>query len=792
MAPTPRFAPTEEDRPPRPSLPPLLLMGLSLWAAAACSYAGLQDASIGSCVSLAILGILTLLLVLGGCGLRGRLSGGAVLILGVALGMAVSGASAASLHRMETELVDQPRTWIVTLAEDARSSQFGAQAAAQARSDGGEIVKVRLYLSKSEAQLLQGTQLSLKGALKPFSSKAAASAWSKGLAGTLDGASVDPDQIRLSGMVRLRQRSLNTLAQFGGNEAPLLQALVCGYRRTLEEEGTYQVFQVTGLAHLVAVSGAHLSLVTLFVMALMGAFRLSHRTSSALLGLFLVAYVTFTGLPVSALRAALMTATALLSFIARRRSSALSALGLCLVVFVVFDVPTALSASFFLSAASTLGILLFSRLFLEGFPSEGRWPRTLIGDPLALTASSALMTQPYGAALFAQLPLVAPLANVIATPLFTLSCLGGFAGTALALLLPATAPLAIGLATLCCRPLVAATTLLAAIPLGCIPVAADLTTMVALSALGAIALWLWWPRITPKRAAVVTGVIALILVGVLVVSPLLQEDELVMLDVGQGDAFLLRSQGHSLLIDTGNQERKLKEALGRNGVVSLDAVAISHHDDDHCGSLVPLQGVVSFSNVLVAQETLSCSCSSCRTLVAVGHSDTPGRPPLSLVGLSVGDTIVCGRFQLEVIWPARFVDEGGNADSLSLLCTYDGDSDGTPEWSLLFCGDAEREELVAMADHLPTEGIDVLKVGHHGSRVSLDHGAAELLAPSLALISVGEDNRYGHPSPECLAYLESTGTQVFRSDEQGDVTVAFTAQKITVRAQREEPLDRVQ
>ena len=97
-----------------------------------------------------------------------------------------------------------------------------------------------------------------------------------------------------------------------------------------------------------------------------------------------------------------------------------------------------------------------------------------------------------------------------------------------------------------------------------------------------------------------------------------------------------------------------------------------------------------------------------------------------------------------------------------------------------------------MADHLPAKGIDVLKVGHHGSRVSLAHGAAELLAPSVALISVGEDNRYGHPSPECLASLKETDTHVFRSDEQGDVTVAFTAQKITVRAQRGGPLDRVQ
>lgn len=715
-----------------------------------------------------------------------------MLILGMALGLAASGLSATSLHRTEALLVDQPREWSITLAEDARSSQFGAQAVAQAKSNQGERVKVRLYLDESEARLLQGTQLRLKGALRSFSPRAADAAWDKGLAGTLDGTSLDVRQLRLSGVVHLRQSALDALGRFGGSEAPLLQALVCGYRRTLEEEGMYQGFQLTGLAHLVAVSGAHLSLVTMFVMAVMGAFHLSRRSSSALLGLFLLAYVTFTGLPVSALRAALMTATALLSFVVRRRSSALSALGLCLVIFVAFDVPTALSASFFLSAASTLGILLFSRLIAEGLPFQGRWGRTLLGDPLALTASSALMTQPYGAALFAQLPLVAPLANVVATPLFTLGCLGGFVGTALALAVPACAPVSVGLAALCCRPLVAATDLLTAVPFGCIPVDADPGAMVALSAAGAVTLWLWWPRLTPRRTAGAAGVLAVALVAVLAIGPWLQHDEVIMLDVGQGDAFLVRSQGHSLLVDTGNQERKLKEALGRCGVTALDAVAISHHDDDHCGSLTPLRGVVSFSNVLVARDTLACPCASCQALVALGQSGAPGGPALTLKGLSVGDTISCGRFKLEAVWPAAFVDEGGNADSLSLLCTYDGNNDGTPEWTMLFCGDAEGEELAAMADRLPASGIDVLKVGHHGSRVSLDGGVAERLAPSIALISVGEDNRYGHPSAECLERLEAVDAQIFRTDEQGDVALAFTVQKITVRAQREASLDRVQ
>ncbi len=90
-----------------------------------------------------------------------------------------------------------------------------------------------------------------------------------------------------------------------------------------------------------------------------------------------------------------------------------------------------------------------------------------------------------------------------------------------------------------------------------------------------------------------------------------------------------------------------------------------------------------------------------------------------------------------------------------------------------------------MASDLPSDGIDVLKVGHHGSKKSIDGELAAALRPSVALIGVGERNRYGHPAPAVCETLAAAGAEVLCSDERGDVSVAFSMEKLTVRSQND-------
>lgn len=698
-----------------------------------------------------------------------------------AISLCAFSAAALRNHMESTAAEGDATTWRATLAEDARRGEFGWHAKAQLVDDAGRRLSARLNLPEGEP-LLQGDVLEVRGSLRNPSAAASEYYWNAGLAGSIsahDNLTRDSALQSRPPRVELRQQVLSIIAKHADDSSPLLQALVCGWRTPIEETGLYDQFRTVGLAHLVAVSGAHLSIVTVFAASILRTLRLNRRLQTIACSLFLAGYVAFTGMPVSALRAALMAAAGLFSLWTDRRSSALSALGLCLLVFVGLDPPCALSASFALSAGSTLGIVLFAPLLSSAF--EGRTLlKKALGDPLALTAASALSTQPYAAALFSQLPLLSPVANLIAGPLFTLACLVGFPCALCAWAFPSVASWLIGAAALACAPLSAAASALASLPGTCLPVDAAPAAAAALSCSLCAILWAVWPRIRIRGLVTAAGGIALILA--MARAPLASADGIVMLDVGQGDAFLVRSQGRSLLIDTGNQDGPLKAALARQRVTALDAVAVTHSDDDHCGSLSALGEVAPPNSLLAPEELYQCPCKACVEFV-----DEAGREGYGskMIGLALGDTLRCGRFALTVVWPEKLAEEGGNADSLCLLCEWDGDGDGEAEWTALFVGDAEAEQLHQLTDRLPAHGVDVLKVGHHGSRKSLDAPLVERLSPSIALISVGEGNRYEHPSGEALELLGAIGCVTYRSDESGDVSVAFSEDRLTVSTQRQ-------
>lgn len=770
---------TASSVPPRPHMPPLLAAGLTLWAATALWWPMTRSVESGVLVGVAAVGCAGAFLVLLVGLRRSEVPLALIVRLGLFAALIASSASALMLRDAATSMIGSEGPWTCTLTTDAKASDFGFRADAHIADVAGRSAEVRLYLPTGSEGMLQGERMRATGTLKAPSALSAERFWEAGSVGTL-AVSAYEELSAQTPLVYLRRRAIELVDSFGGREAPLVQALVCGWRPAIEEKGAYEQFKVVGLAHLVAVSGAHLSIVTMFVAQGLQLLRRSRRARAAATALFLVGYVCFTGMPVSALRAAVMAATGLLALVSDRRNSALAALGGCIAVFVALDPPCAIAASFVLSAGSTLGIVLLAPLFSAAFESWPRRARSLVGEPLSLTAASACVTQPYAAALFSYVPLLSSIANVAGAPLFTLACVVGFVGVLVACAAPAAAPLAIGAASVAAMPLLWVVELLSRIPGSCIAVDAEVLPMVCIGAVATIALWAWWPRLRPR--AIVLG-LAVPLVATLGPSiPTLADpaDEIVMLDVGQGDAFLLRSQGATLLIDTGNQDAMLKEACARQGIRRIDRVAVTHPDDDHCGSLEALGDVAMIGGLIVADDLLRCACDACEDLL-----DTAAREDYrqGVTGLALGDELSCGRFRLRVVWPAAFADEGGNADSLSFLCEWDGDNDGAAEWTALFCGDAEAEELRAMTPMLPTDGVDVLKVGHHGSKKSLDTDLARTLRPSIALIGVGESNRYGHPAPAVVEALADIGAAVLCSDETGDVSVAFSMEKLTVRSQ---------
>ena len=254
-----------------------------------------------------------------------------------------------------------------------------------------------------------------------------------------------------------------------------------------------------------------------------------------------------------------------------------------------------------------------------------------------------------------------------------------------------------------------------------------------------------------------------------------------MLDVGQGDAFLVRSERAALLIDTGNRDQALREALARHGVWRLDAVLLTHSDDDHTGSLASLRGVVGVGRVLVARDALSWRMRGLpapdrRRAVAGGGGGRRGRAGGDAISWAASRFPWCGRSA----FPTKGATPTASACSRGPTWTATAGAD----WKALFCGDAETEQLAELERRGALSQVDIYKVGHHGSRAALDDEVAAALSPRIALVSVGAQNRYGHPADETLARLEAVGARVLRTDERGDVSCELSADAVEVSTLR--------
>lgn len=664
--------------------------------------------------------------------------------------------------------------------EDGKAGPFGPSCVMRAVASDGRSFLVRASFGEGASIPRYGEVFEGAASLEAPREASRSYFWREGIAAEARVAEAEKAERGgiVGALVAARSAAIDAIGSAGEGDGPaVLGALVCGWRGLLDEGDAYGAYQAAGLAHLVAVSGAHLSIVAACSMAVLRFARVPRAAACVIEGGLLLSYLVLSGAPVSAVRAAVMAFAGILSFAVRRRPAALGALSVCIIGCVSLSPTTALSVSFALSALSTLGIVLFASLFTSWMSSVAPRAPRVVSEGLSLTFASGIMATPLSAALFSQMPLVAPLANAVAGPLFPLVCAAGLAACVLCLLIPALVPLLMPLAAGTASCLTGVVRVLASVPYASVPVDVPLVAALAVSGGVAAALWIAWPRPRRRVLAILAAASALAAICAVVVAPRLSGDEIVMLDVGQGDAFVVRSRGAAVLVDTGNQDRLLREALARHGVLRLDAVLVTHGDDDHMGSLASLAGIVEVDRVFVAQGAFSCGCESCERLLADARSLVG---EANVVGLSQGDGLRVGAFALEVVWPASFSEEGGNADSVCLLADADVDGDGARDWRTLFVGDAEREELRALIDAGLVGAVDVYKVGHHGSKNALDEEEAATLSPRIALVSVGANNRYGHPASETLERLEAVGASIRRTDEEGDVSCRFGPDRIEV------------
>jgi competence protein ComEC len=547
------------------------------------------------------------------------------------------------------------------------------------------------------------------------------------------------------------------------DQAALVPALVDGDDAGMSQELT-EDFRTTGLTHLTAVSGTNLTLVVGFLLVAARWSGVRGRWLGVVGAVGIVGFVLLARTEPSVLRAAAMGGVALLGLGRGGWHRGVRGLGAAVVGLLLLDPGLAVTAGFALSVLATAGILLVAPSWRDALC---RWLPRWLAEAVAVPATAQLACTPLVAAISGQVSLVAVAANLAVAPVVGPATVLGLVGGLLALVYDPLGRLAGTLAGWCVGWIVTVAELGAAMPgaavdwgTGAVPLA-GLTAVVAVVLAGG-------PRLLRHRTAgLVIGLVLASLTWVGPPTPGWPPDGwvLVACDVGQGDALAVRAgPGAALVVDAGPDERAVDACLHRLGVERVPLLVLTHFHADHVDGLA---GVLAGRDVGAVEVTRLADPPGGVALVESEASGTGLEPELAPYGV----TRAVGEAAVQVLWPTPDSPTVGPGDgstandaSVVLLVEVSG-------VRMLLTGDVEPDAQAALARAMPGLRVDVLKVPHHGSRHQ-DADWLKSLGARLAVVSVGADNDYGHPSGEVLDSLSGSGTEVLRTDRDGDVAVA--------------------
>lgn len=539
--------------------------------------------------------------------------------------------------------------------------------------------------------------------------------------------------------------------------AALLRALATADTSRLDER-LRAIFAASGTTHLLSVSGTHVVFVVWLVQAAVAAIL---RRTSCLpavrsargFGLALgvaagLAYASLCGLGPPALRAAAMAFATGLALLGGRRAAAWNALALAALAVLALDPSALFEVSFQLSFIAVTGILLW------------RPPAGFLRGATHVSLAAGLATAPLAAAIGAPLPAGWLIANALAVPYFSAlvvplalaaGMLGGSPGWLLSLA-RAAAELGIRGLEACASP-----DLLA----GAGDPVALATALCALGfGLRALAL---------ERRAIAAALLPTALLAAFIALPrgnsVVTTPTLLVLDVGHGDALVLRAGRHAWLVDAGTRfagfdagRAIVRPALRAEGVRRLDALIVTHPDLDHAGGAEAVLATLAVDELWLPREAHAAPALRALRVTAARRG-----VPVRIV--SAGDVRTTEALALRVLWPpADFRAPSSNAGSLVIRADTDGAC-------AMLTGDATAEAERAIAPALAR--CQVLKLAHHGSASSSDARLLDALDAELALASAGQRPRSPLPHPRVRARLSARNVSLWETRRDGALRVVL-------------------
>jgi competence protein ComEC len=521
----------------------------------------------------------------------------------------------------------------------------------------------------------------------------------------------------------------------------------------------------SGLYHLLAASGMNVGFVFTLWYFICKKLSMPSRFSIISGGILVILYSIMTGLPPSVLRAAGTLEFILLGKLIDKESDNIVLLALVCVILLIYNPLFLKDIGFQLSFLVTFGLLLCIPPILEKAKNLPVW---LTGS-LAIPVVAQVWAAPIQIFHFNTFAFYSVIANVLVMPFNAIITFAGFIGSILSLIPVVGVPLC-GFADKIAEPFIAlllwVTEYFAHKPNALLYFGKPLIIQIAVFYLVVVGFtFMLKMNFKQKKINLVTGVLVLVLLFFPVNKSFSKDLNLVFFNVGEGDSILVQTPDHkNILVDTGTRKKHgtgtAKTAiipyLQDEGIKKLDGLVLTHPDSDHVGGTVDILENIKVDKIYSnGDKSDTDTYKDIETEIANKH--------LAVTVLKNGDEIdVDKKLKITALIPVNTNNDVFNDTSVILVLRY-------KEFSTILMADNETNSFKVLEPNL-NEDIDLIKVGHHCSKKSLNIAMLDVLKPKVAVISVGKNN-YGHPDTEILQLLKQYRVKTFRTDDDNSIKV---------------------
>lgn len=564
------------------------------------------------------------------------------------------------------------------------------------------------------------------------------------------------------GLWRVRQKlSEKIIEAMGETYGGILCAMLLGEKNHVDED-VKELLQKSGLGHLIAISGLHMTFIGTGMFKVIKKLGLHKNLSIIVSILGLSFYVLLVGSSVSALRAYIMFVLRMGANLLGREYDGLTAMATAAGIQFLYNPLQLFDAGFLLSYGAVLGIYGISESVEE-----------IAGKRFAVPISLQFVLTPIMLYSYYEICIYSILWNLLAIPLA-----GALLGNGILGLITGV-DIFYKIAELIICFYEQGSSLVLELP--------GARWVIGQPQISQIIMYysiLMIAIMCIKKQKKIIAVLALVGAGLILTVPhqVTNELEIVMLNVGQGDGFFIESpSGETYLIDGGSSsvnsvgQYRIEPFLKSQGVGCLDYVFVSHGDEDHINGIIELVerqkiGVKIRNLILPPRHVWE---EKIMALAALAKEEQ-----IAVYEMKQGESLEKGNLKFTCLWPNDEVETSGNEASLVLSLSYG-------EFQMLFTGDLEKESEEKVGSYLKEkqengslpQKYEVLKVGHHGSKNSTNETLLEIVNPNVAWVSAGEDNRYGHPHEDVLLRLANREINLYNTKDGSAVKLCTDGEK---------------